>query len=120
MDVSHLATKYIQLLEELNSLPNYKSSSVTQLLMSSNITTSRIKNFYLNNSLVYTNELKINKTFDMNDNKHAAICGGVTEYLTKIKLIRRLGRSLDDLGFYNEKFKERYGHYNDKDIAFLL
>jgi len=46
MDVSHLATNYIQLLEELNSIPNYKSSSVTQLLMSSNITTSRNKNFY--------------------------------------------------------------------------
>src|SRR5690606_29969585 len=56
----------------------------------------------------------------MNDNKHAAICGGVTEYLIKIKLNRRLGRSLDELGFSNEKFKERYGHYDDEDIAFLL
>jgi len=57
---------------------------------------------------------------DVTKEEHPTICGGVTEYITKIKLARKLGKSLEELKFIDDVNKDKYSKISDEELAFAM
>ena len=58
--------------------------------------------------------------FDVRKEEHPTVCGGVTEYLTKIRLARNLNVDLEELKFFDDVKKPKYKNMSDEDLAFYL
>lgn len=100
MDVSKLVLDYEKVLESLAKTPYFGNAAITHYLSKPELKETGVKDFYTKNSLVYARAFKIGDYVDVSKEEHPTICGGVTEYITKIKLARKLGRSLEDLHFF--------------------
>ena len=120
MDVSKFAPDYEKLLESLSKTPFFGRAAITHYLSRPELKATGIKDFYSSNSLVYARKFKIGDYVDVSKEEHPTICGGVTEYITKIRLARKLGRSMEDLHFFDDVHKKKYSNLSDEDLAFAM
>lgn len=120
MDVSKLVLDYEKVLESLAKTPYFGNAAITHYLSKPELKETGVKDFYTKNSLVYARAFKIGDYVDVSKEEHPTICGGVTEYITKIKLARKLGRSLEDLHFFEDVNKKKYSNLSDEDLAFAM
>lgn len=120
MDLSKHAKEYEKLLSDLSKTPFFGRAAVTHYLTNPKLDITGIKDFYLENSLVYAKAIEPRDYVDVVKEEHPAICGGVTEYITKIKLARRRGTKLDDLFFFDDINDKKYSKLNDEELAFAM
>lgn len=120
MDLSKIAPEYEKVLESLASTTFFGRAAITHYLSKKELRDTGVKDFYAENSLVYARNFVVGDYVDVPKEEHPTICGGVTEYITKIKLARKLGKKLDELGFFDDVNKEKYADMDDEEIAFAM
>ncbi len=120
MDVSKFAKEYEERLKYLSKTPLFGRAAITHYLSKPELKTTGIKDFYTENSLVYARSFEVGDYVDVSKEEHPTICGGVTEYITKIKLARKLGKSLEELHFFDDVNKKKYSNLSDDDLAFAM
>ncbi len=120
MDVSKFALDYEKLLKSLSKTPFFGKFAITKYLSRPELKETGVKDFYTENSLVYARAFEVGDYVDVSNEEHPTICGGVTEYITKIKLARKLGRSMEDLHFFDDVNKKKYFNLSDEDLAFAM
>lgn len=120
MDVSKLLLEYEALLECLSTTPYFGRAAITHFLTNSQLNETGIKDFYKENGLVYARPIKIGEYIDVTKEEHPTICGGVTEYITKIRLARQLHKSLEELYFFDDINKSKYSKLKDDELAFAM
>lgn len=120
MDVSKLALDYEKLLSSLSKSPYFGQYAITHYLSIPELKATGFKDFFSENNLVYARAFIAGDYIDVSKEEHPTICGGVTEYITKIKLARKLGRSMTDLQFFDDVNKKKYSKLCDEDLAFAM
>jgi len=120
MDVSKFVKKYEELLKDLSKTPYFGRAAITHYLTNKRLRVTGIKDFYYENSLVYARKIKPGDYVDVTKEEHPTICGGVTEYIAKIKLARKLGRPLEELKFFDDVTKKKYSNLSDEELAFVM
>lgn len=120
MDLSKIALEYEERLNYLSKTPFFGRAAITHYLSRKELNATGIKDFYNENSLAYARTYDIRDYVDVVKEEHPSICGGVTEYITKIKLARKLGKSLDELHFFDNLHKDKYSNLSDEELAFAM
>ena len=120
MDVSRFVKGFEERLKYLSKTPFFGKAAITHYLSRPELAATGIKDFYTENSLVYANSLELGDYVDVTKEEHPTICGGVTEYLTKIKLARVFGKSIEGLHFFDDPNKKKYSKLNDEELAFAM
>lgn len=120
MDVSKYVSEFNQLLEKLSKTEDFGSYAITHYLNKPELKDTGIKAFYLKNCLEPARTYETGDYVDVTPDEHPIICGGVTEYITKIKLARKLGRGLEELRFFDDVNKPKYANLCDEELAFAL
>lgn len=120
MDTSKFAKEYLELLNNLSMTPFFGKAAITHFLSDPKLKSTGFKDFYYKNSLEYARKLEPGDYVDVTKEEHPKICGGVTEYITKIRLARKLGKSLEDLGFFGDVNKKEYAKLTDEELAFYM
>lgn len=120
MDVSKFVLDYENVLLSLSKTPFFGHYAITHYLSRPELKETGVKDFYTENSLVYARAFEVGDYVDVSKEEHPTICGGVTEYITKIKLARKLGRSMEDLQFFDDVKKKKYSSLSDEDLAFAM
>jgi len=120
MDVSKFAKEYEERLKYLSKTPFFGRAAITHYLSKPELKTTGIKDFYTENSLVYARSFEVGDYVDVSKEEHPTICGGVTEYITKIKLARKLGKSLEELHFFDDVNKKQYSNLSNEELAFAM
>jgi len=120
MDLSKFAMDYEKLLESLAKTPFFGKAAITHYLSNPNLKMTGIKDFYTENGLVYARNIEVGDYVDVSKEEHPTICGGVTEYITKIKLARKLGKNFEELHFFDDVNKKKYSKLSDEELAFAM
>lgn len=120
MDVSRFSKEYEERLNYLSKTPVFGKAAITHYLSRTELKPTGFRDFYNDNSLIYARKLEPGVYVDVVKEEHPTICGGVTEYITKIKLARKLGKSLEELRFFDDVNKEKYSKMSDEEIAFAM
>ncbi|MFA7560575.1 MAG: hypothetical protein WCY80_00565 [Candidatus Izemoplasmatales bacterium] len=120
MDLSRFAMEYEKLLKSLVGTPFFGNTAITHYLSIPRLKDTGIRDFYTKNGLVYARKFDVGEYIEVFKEEHPSICGGVTEYLTKIKLARQLGKNLNDLSFFDDVNKEKYSKLDDEELAFAM
>ncbi|AIO19075.1 hypothetical protein KQ51_01198 [Candidatus Izimaplasma bacterium HR1] len=120
MDVSKCAKEYKQRLDYLSKTPLFGKAAITHYLSRKELKVTGFRDFYNENNLMYARKLEPGEYVDVTKEEHPTICGGVTEYITKIKLARKLGKSLVELRFFDDVNKEKYSNLSDEELAFVM
>lgn len=120
MDFAKYVREYEELLKEFMKTPYFGHCAISHILKSQELKDIPIRSFYLKNSLVYARNYEVARFIDITKDEHPQICGGVTEYLTKIKLARKLGKSLTELHFFDDVDKPEYSGLSDEELAFAM
>lgn len=120
MDVSKFVFEYEKLLKELSKTRFFGRASIVHHLKKPELKITGIRYFYLKNSLQCARKIEIGNYIDVAKDEHPTICGGVTEYITKIKIARNLGKSMEDLHFFDDVNKKKYANLTDEELAFAM
>jgi hypothetical protein len=120
MDTSKFAKEYEERLNYLSMTPFFGKAAITHYLSRSELKSTGFKDFFNDNSLDYAKKIEPGEYVDVVKEEHPTICGGVTEYITKIKLARKLGKSLEDLRFFDDVNKKEYSKLTDEELAFAM
>ncbi|MBI9008990.1 MAG: hypothetical protein JEZ05_03075 [Tenericutes bacterium] len=120
MDLAKFAVEYEKILESLSKTPFFGMAAITHYLSRNELKVTGIKDFYAENSLVYARTIEVGNYVDVSKEEHPTICGGITEYITKIKLARKLGKGLEELGFFDDVNKDEYSNLSDEVLAFAM
>lgn len=120
MDVSKYYNDFRKLLVSFKGTPYMGMLGVTQHLTSSDFKQFGIGEFYKSNKLYMANDFNPDEYVDILKDEHPAICGGVTEYITKIRLARRAGLDLEVLGFIGNPDLSKYTKLSDEELAFAM
>ena len=120
MDLSEFALEYNQRLRYLSDTPFFGRAAITHYLSKPELRDTGFKDFFTENSLVYARSFDVGDYVDVSKEEHPTICGGVTEYITKIKLARKLGRNLEELRFFDDVNKKEYSNLSDEELAFAM
>lgn len=120
MDLSKFEEEYLMRLEYLSNTPLFGKAAITHYLSRPELKDTGFREFFLDNGLTYNGEFEIGSYNDVLKEEHPTICGGVTEYITKIKLARKMGRKLDELRFFDDVTKEEYSNLSDEELAFAM
>lgn len=120
METSNLLEKYELLLSNLYNTRYFGNISITYILTGPEFKESRIREFYKEHALILKNKINAGDYIDVSKEEHPTICGGVTEYLTKIKLAKRLNISLEKLDFFDDVNKSKYKNLSDGELAFAI
>lgn len=120
METSNLLEKYELLLSNLYNTCYFGNVSITYILAGPEFEESRIREFYKEHALILKNKINAGDYIDVLKEEHPTICGGVTEYLTKIKLAKRLHISLEKLEFFDDVNKSKYKNLSDGELAFAI
>lgn len=117
--MSDLYKEYEHLLMNL-SKTIFFGWAVTHYLKNPRLKDTGLEEFYKSNALVVKGKMFKENYIDVRKEEHSAICGGVSEYLTKIKLARNLNVDLEELKFFDDVKKQKYKNLSDEDLAFYL
>lgn len=120
MNVTKYIDKYEVLLDELEKTPYFGRAAITHYLTKSELKFTGLKDFYNDNSLDYARKIEVGDYVDVTKDEHPTVCGGVTEYITKIKLAQQLGKNIEDLRFFDDIKKKKYSNLRDEELAFVL
>ena len=120
MDLSKFALEYEKKLKFLAKTPFFGRAAITHYLSKPELKETGIKDFYTENCLEYARPFQIGDYIDVSKDEHPTICGGVTEYITKIRLARKLGKSLEELRFFDDVNKKKYSNLSDEELAFAM
>lgn len=120
MDFLKFVVPYEALLDELTDYYYFGKYAITHYLTIPELKSTGIKDFYTENALVYRDNILPGDYIDVLKEEHPTIVGGVTEYLTKIKLARQLGKNIEELKFYDDIHKPRYKNLTDEELAFAM
>lgn len=120
MNVAKFQLDYEKILLSLSKTPFFGRFAITHYLSNPKLKETGLKKFYAENSLVYARTFKAGDYVDVLTEEHPTVCGGVTEYITKIKLARQLGRSLENLRFFDDVKKKEYINLSDNELAFAM
>lgn len=120
MDSSVMYLEYKKLLRDFEKTPFFGRVAVTHFLKNPSLKDCPIKKFYKDNALIIKNKPILGQSIDVNKEEHPSICGGVTEYLTKIKLAKELGIDIININFFDDITKPKYKKLNDEELAFAL
>jgi len=120
MDVSKFAKEYEERLRFLSKTPFFGKAAVTHYLSNPKLRGVGIREFFIENSLVYGRSFAVGEYIDVSKEEHPTICGGVTEYITKIKLARKLGRNIEELRFFDDVNEKKYSNLSDEELAFAM
>jgi hypothetical protein len=120
MDLSKFVQEYEERLKHLSKTPFFGKAAITHYLSRPELKDTGFKDFFTKNSLVYARSFDVGDYVDVSKEEHPAICGGVTEYITKIKLARKHGRNLEELKFFDDVNKKKYSNLSDEELAFAM
>lgn len=120
MDFSKYVAEYNILLKELSKTRFFGRCAVTHFLSNKILKSTGIGDFYLKNKLSYKDKLVPGKYIDVPGEEHPVICGGVTEYMTKIRLARQIGADIERLDFFGNINDKKYAGLNDDELAFAM
>lgn len=120
MDTSRFAEEYKERLNYLSMTPLFGKAAITHYLSRPELKSTGFRDFYNENNLMYARKIEPGEYIDVTKEEHPAICGGVTEYIAKIKLAKKLGKSLEDLRFFDDVSKEKYSKLSDEELAFAM
>jgi hypothetical protein len=120
MNLSIFVLQYEELLNYLSKTPFFGRAAITHYLSKPECKDTGIKDFFTENSLVYARSFDVGDYIDVSKEEHPTICGGVTEYITKIKLARKLCISLVELQFFDDVNKKEYSNLSDEELAFAM
>lgn len=120
MDVSKYKKEFEECLREISKTSFFGRAAVTHYLSDKRLKDTGIRGFYVANSLVYARTFNVGDYIDVPKEEHPAICGGVTEYITKIKLAKKLGISLEELRFFDDVNEKKYSNLSDEELAFAM
>lgn len=120
MKTSDLLNKYESLLSDFRNSCYFGNVSITYILTGPEFKESRIREFFKEHALILKDKINTDYYIEVTKEEHPSICGGVTEYLTKIKLAKKLNIPLDKLGFFDDVNKIKYKNLSDKELAFAL
>ncbi len=120
METSNLLEKYNSLLSNFYNTYFFGKASISYILNSLDFKESKIRQFYKEHALVLKDKIVASNYINVLKEEHPSICGGVTEYLTKIKLAIRLNISLDKLGFFDDVNRSKYNNLSDGELAFAM
>ena len=120
MDVSIYAKEYEERLNYLSMTPFFGKAAITHYLSRPELKSTGFKDFFNENCLEYARMIEPGDYIDVTKEEHPTICGGVTEYITKIKLARKLGKSLEELRFFDDVNKKEYSKLTDEELAFAM
>lgn len=120
MKTSDLCDEYEILLQKLSKTAYFGYASVTHYLKNPELKDTGIKEFYKNHALILKDKVDKNNYIDVASYEHPNICGGVTEYLTKIKLAKRLDIDLTHLRFLGDINDPKYKNMSDEELAFSM
>jgi len=95
-------------------------AAVTHFLKDPKLKNTEIRTFYKKNALVLRDKIISSDSIEVTAEEHPSICGGVTEYLTKIRLAKRLKIDLVNLNFFDDINKEQYQNLNAEELAFAM
>jgi hypothetical protein len=121
MDVSKYVDEYLLLLDQL-----YKNkfffghAAVTHHIKKPELKALGIGSFFIRNQLKYSKKVLPGNYIEVAKEEHPTICGGVTEYIKKIKLARQVGKSVEELKLFDDVSKRKYRTLNDEDLAFAM
>lgn len=120
MEVSKFVKEYELLLANLYSTYFFGKAAVTHYLKKAHLKQTGIGSFYTKNKLVYKRNFTVGNPVDVTKAEHPSICGGVTEYITKIQLARQLGKELQELRFFDDVGSKQYAGLTDEELAFAI
>lgn len=120
MDVSIYAKEYLERLNYLSMTPFFGKAAITHYLSRPELKSTGFKDFFNENCLEYARKIEPGDYIDVTKEEHPTICGGVTEYITKIKLARKFGKSLEELRFFDDVNKKEYSKLTDEELAFAM
>src|SRR5690554_4540938 len=120
MDVSKYILDYERILLSLSKTKFFGHYAITHYLSRPELKGTGVRDFYIENSLVYARTFEVGDYIDVSKEEHPIICGGVTEYITKIKLARKLGKSIEELKFFDDLNKDKYAKLSDEELAFAM
>lgn len=120
MYTADLYNEYESLLNSLSKTKFFGLEAVTHYLKNPILKDTGIKDFYKNHALAIKDKISKENYIDVTKEEHPSICGGVTEYLTKIRLARNLNIDLAELKFFDDINKARYKNMSDEELAFYL
>lgn len=120
MYTSDLYNEYESLLRNLSKTRFFGLAAVTHYLKDPRLKDTGLKDFYKNHALVVKDKISKENYIDVRKEEHPTVCGGVTEYLTKIRLARNLNVDLEELKFFDDVKKPKYKNMSDEDLAFYL
>lgn len=114
MNMNLLVKQYEHLLEKLYRNEIYFGNrAVTHFLGDAKLKDTGIKDFYLAKKLEYAGTISPGNPIALQADEHPTICGGVTEYITKIQLARRLGIDIKALRFFANLDDPKYKGMNE-------
>lgn len=120
MELSKFKLEYENLLKNLKKTRYFGAYAITHFLSKEELKNTGIKDFYTENSLIYARSIVKGEYVDVAKEEHPTICGGVTEYITKIKLARKLGIHLENLKFFDDVNEKKYSVLTDEELAFAM
>jgi len=120
MDTSKFAKEYEERLNYLSMTPFFGKAAITHYLSRPELKSTGFRDFFNENCLEYARKIEPGEYVDVAKEEHPTICGGVTEYITKIKLARKLGKSLEELRFFDDVNKKEYSKVTDEELAFAM
>ena len=120
MEISKFVEEYEGRLKYLSMTPFFGKAAITHYLSRPELKSTGFKDFYNDNSLEYVRKFEPGEYVDVSKEEHPTICGGVTEYITKIKIARKLGKNLEDLRFFDDLNKKKYSKMIDEELAFAM
>lgn len=112
--------EYLKLLEKLSTKKYFGMIAISHILKNPKLKDEEIRRFYKEHALIAKDKLIARNYIDVLKEEHPIICGGVTEYLTKIKLARRMNIDLEKLKVFDDIKKEKYSKLKDEELAFEL
>lgn len=112
--------EYEFLLENLSKKMLLGAFAITHYLKIPRLRNTGLNDFYKKHALVIKDKISTDNYIDVKKEEHPTICGGVTEYLTKIRLARRLNIDLGELKFFDDIKKTKYKNMSDEDLAFYI
>lgn len=120
MQTSDLYETYENILAKLSKTNLFGKCAVMHYLTISELKKTIVGVFYQKHALELKKQICSNNYINVDKTEHPNICGGVTEYLTKIKLAKELKIDLTELKFFDDINKAKYKNMSNEDIAFHL
>lgn len=120
MYTSDLYNEYESLLMNLSKTMFFGLVAVTHYLRDPRLRDTGLNDFYKNHALTVKDKISTENYIDVRKEEHPTVCGGVTEYLTKIRLARNLNIDLEKLKFFDDVKKPKYKNMSDEYLAFYL